>query len=101
VPFIKDEQVNIQRYKSGITSFISENIQYDDSKTLEETISHSKCLYEKQRGRPNFQNAWEDKMKSKVEQRNKGVKPPFFRNIAQGKMTLQEPRMSETVRQKS
>jgi hypothetical protein len=38
VPFIKDEQVKIQRYLSGIPSFISDKIQYDDPKTLEETI---------------------------------------------------------------
>jgi hypothetical protein len=40
-------------------------------------------------------------MKSKVEKRKKGVKPPFFRNTAQGQMTLQEPRVSETVGQNS
>jgi hypothetical protein len=101
VPFIKDEQVNIQRYLSGFPSFISDKIQYDDPKMLEETIRHAKCLYEQQRGRPTFQKAWEDKMKSKVEQRKKGAKPPFFRNTVQGQTTLQEPRMSETVGQKS
>jgi hypothetical protein len=40
VAFIKDEQVKIQRYLSGIPSFISDKIQYDDPKTLEETIRH-------------------------------------------------------------
>jgi hypothetical protein len=38
VSFIKDERVNIQRYLSGLNSFISDKIQYDDPKTLEETI---------------------------------------------------------------
>jgi hypothetical protein len=38
VSFIKDETVKIQRYLSGFPSFISEKIQYDDPKTLEETI---------------------------------------------------------------
>jgi hypothetical protein len=33
VSFIKDETVNIHRYLSGIPSFISEKIQYDDPKT--------------------------------------------------------------------
>jgi hypothetical protein len=69
VSFIKDEQVKIQRYLSGLPSFISDKIQYDDPKTLEETIRRAKCLYEQRRGRPAFQQAWEDKMKSKVEQR--------------------------------
>ena len=38
VSFIKDETVKIQRYLSGLPSFINEKIQYDDPKTLEETI---------------------------------------------------------------
>jgi hypothetical protein len=33
---------------------------------LEETIRHAKCLYEKKRGRPNFQKDWKDKIKIKV-----------------------------------
>jgi hypothetical protein len=42
VSFIKDEQVKIQRYLSGMPSFISDKIQYDDPKTLEETIRRDK-----------------------------------------------------------
>jgi hypothetical protein len=38
VSFIKDEIVKIQRYLSRLASFISDKIQYDDPKTLEETI---------------------------------------------------------------
>jgi hypothetical protein len=38
VSFIKDETIKIQRYLSGFSSFISHKRQYDDSKTLEETI---------------------------------------------------------------
>jgi hypothetical protein len=84
VAFIKDEQVKIHRYLSGLPSFIIDKIQYDDPKTLEETIRCTKCIYDQQNGRPNFQKAWEDKMKRKVEQRKKGIKPPIFRNTAQG-----------------
>ena len=54
VPFIKDEIVNIQRYLSGLQSFISDNIQYDDPKTMEKTIRREKCLYEQQREKPTF-----------------------------------------------
>ena len=49
VSFIKDEKVKIQRYLSGFPSFISDKIQHDDPKTLEETIRHSKCLYDQQK----------------------------------------------------
>jgi hypothetical protein len=38
VYFIKEESVKIQRYLSGLPPFISDKIQYDDPKTLEETI---------------------------------------------------------------
>jgi hypothetical protein len=38
VSFIKYETVNIQRYLSGLISFIREKIKYDDPKTFEETI---------------------------------------------------------------
>jgi hypothetical protein len=48
-------------------TFIINKIQYDDPKTLEETIRHAKYIYDQKRGRPTFQKAWEDKMKIKVE----------------------------------
>jgi hypothetical protein len=66
VPFIKDETVKIQTYFSGFPSFISEKIQYDDPKTLEETIRRVKCLYDQQKARPTFQKDWEDKKKFKM-----------------------------------
>jgi hypothetical protein len=46
VSFIKDETVKIQRCLSGFPAFISDKIQYDDPKTLEETIRQAKCLYD-------------------------------------------------------
>jgi hypothetical protein len=97
VDFIKDEQVKIQRYLSGMPSIFSDKIQYDDPKTLEETIRRDKCLYDQHRGRPTFQKAWEDKKKGKMEQRKKGTKPPFFRNNSQGQPASKEPRMTETM----
>jgi hypothetical protein len=80
VSFIKDETVRIQRYLSGFPSFSSDNIQYDDTNTLEETIRQDKCLYNQQKARPTFQKSWGDKNKFKMDQRKKGTKPPFFRN---------------------
>jgi hypothetical protein len=68
VSFIKDETVNIHRYLSWIPFFISDKIQYDDPKTLEETIRRENCLYDQHKGNPTFQKAWEDKKKFKKEQ---------------------------------
>ena len=66
--FIKDEQVRIQRYLSGFPSFISDKIQYDDPKTLEETVRRYKCLYDKKiKGKTEFPKGLEDKKKRKME----------------------------------
>jgi hypothetical protein len=94
-PFIKDETVKIQRYLSGFPSFISDKIQYDDTKTMEETIKREKCLFDQKKGNPTFQKSWEDKKKFKRDQRQKGNKPSFFRNSPQGQLVLREPRMAE------
>jgi hypothetical protein len=96
VSFIKDETVKIQRYLSGLSPFISDKIQYDDPKTLEETIRRAKCLYDQQKERPTFQKSWEDKKKFKMDQRKKGTKPPFFRNNPQGQQISREPKTIET-----
>jgi hypothetical protein len=63
VSFLKDEIVKIQRYLSGIPSFINDKIQYDDPKTLEVTIRRAKCLYDQHTGKTTFQRSWEDKKK--------------------------------------
>jgi hypothetical protein len=80
---------------SGFPSFICDKIQYDDPKTLEETIRRAKCLYDQHKGRTTFQKSWEDKKKYKMEHRKKGTKPPFFINSPQGQPDSREPRMIE------
>jgi hypothetical protein len=65
VLFIKYETVNIQRYLSGLPPSISDKIQYDDPKTMEETIRRDKFLYEKKREKPTFWKAWDDQKKFK------------------------------------
>jgi hypothetical protein len=67
VSFIKEEPIKIQRYLSGIPPFIIEKIQYDDPKTLEETMRRAKFLYDQHKGRPTFQKYWEDKKKNNME----------------------------------
>jgi hypothetical protein len=80
VDFMKDEHFKIQRFLSGMPSIFSDKIQYDDLETLDEAIRRAKCLYEKHKGRPIFQKAWEDKKKGKMDQRKKGNKTPLFNN---------------------
>jgi hypothetical protein len=100
VSFIKDEKVKIQIYLSGLPSFMSDGIQYDDQKTLEENIRMTKCLYDQHKGKTTYQKSWEDKKKSKMEQRKKGTKPPFFRNNYKEQPTSKEFRMTKTLGQR-
>jgi hypothetical protein len=67
VSFIKEGSVKIHRNLSGLSPFIRDNIQYDDPKTMKETIRREKFLYEQQRENTTFQKAWEDKKKFKKE----------------------------------
>jgi hypothetical protein len=66
VGFIKDEKFKIQIFMSGLPSFYNDNINFNESKTLEEAIRREKYLYEKNKGRPILQKAWDDKKKEMV-----------------------------------
>jgi len=46
VNFIKDENVKIQRFLSGLPSFYSDKIQYDNPRNLEEAIMKVNHPYE-------------------------------------------------------
>jgi hypothetical protein len=95
VPFIKDKAVKIQRYMSGLPPSMGDKIEYDDPKTMEETIRRAKCLYEQQGERLILRKDWNDQRKFKKEQRQKGNKPSFFRNSLQGQPSFRELRMTE------
>jgi hypothetical protein len=100
VGFIKDEKVKIQRFLSGIPSFYKEKIQYDEPRTLTETIRKAKYLYEQGKGRESLQKYWKDKKKEKSDQRKKGFKPPFNRNIP-NKNQQDQPAKDESKREDS
>jgi hypothetical protein len=51
VGFIKDAKVKIQSFLSELTSFYKEKIQYDEPKTLKETIKKARYLYEQGKGK--------------------------------------------------
>jgi hypothetical protein len=68
VGFIKDENVKIQRFLSGLPSFYKEKIQYDEPRTLTETIMRNdKYLYEQGKGRESMHKSWKDKKKDKYD----------------------------------
>jgi hypothetical protein len=44
--YIKDEKEKISRFLSGLPAFYKVKIQFDEPKTLEETIKKDKYLYD-------------------------------------------------------
>jgi hypothetical protein len=97
VSFIKDEQVNIKMYLSGLPLIINDKIQYDDPKTIEETIRRARFLYNQHKGGATYQKSWEDNKNNNMGQRKKGTKPPLFINNSQGQLPSKESRMTETL----
>jgi hypothetical protein len=70
VGFIKYEKLKIQRFLRGFPSFYKNNIEFDEPKTLEDTIRKKKYMYEQEKGRETFHNSWKDK-KEKLDYRMK------------------------------
>jgi hypothetical protein len=60
---------------------IRKNIKYDEPKTLTQAINKDKYLYEQGQERESLQNSWKEKKNVKSNQRRKGLKPPFNRNV--------------------
>jgi hypothetical protein len=62
---------------------------------MEETIRRAKCLYEQQREKPTFRKAWDEQKRFKKEQRQKGNRPPFFKNGSGEQSSFRDPRKVE------
>jgi hypothetical protein len=80
VPYIKDEKVKIQHFLSGLPQSYRDMIEFDEPKTLDDTIRKGKYCYEQSKNKPEFNKIWKEKKKEKFEQRKKGFKPPQFKN---------------------
>ena len=86
VDCIKEEKIKIQRFLSGLPSFYKDRIQYDEPKTLEDTIRKAIYMYEQNKGKSDFRKSWKDKKQEQQNQRRKGFKPlPFRENASQQK----------------
>jgi hypothetical protein len=91
VSFMKDETVEIQRYLSGFPSFISEKIQYDDPKTLEETIRRAKCLYDKNNQGQHSKNLGKTKKNSRWTRGRRDISHDSLEVILRDNKLLKNP----------
>ena len=78
VRYIKDENVKIQHFLSGLPQSYKDRIEFDEPKTLEEAIRKAEYFYEQSKDKPNYHKAWKDKINEKFDQRKKGFKPSHF-----------------------
>jgi len=72
VDFIRDEKAKIQRFLSDLPVYYKDKIQYDEPRTLEESIRKAHCLYNNNKGRMNIHESWKGKVKDNQDQRKKG-----------------------------
>ena len=80
VRYIRDEQVKVHQFLSGLPQSYKDRIEFYEPRTLKEAIRKAKSCYEKRKGKPDYHKTWKDKKKEKFDQRKKGFKPSNFRN---------------------
>jgi hypothetical protein len=78
VGYIRYEKVKTEYFLIGLPSFYNDKILFDKPKTLEEIIRKAKYLYDQIKGRIYFQKSWRDKQNENLDQKKKGLKPPFL-----------------------
>jgi hypothetical protein len=87
VPYIKDEKVKVQRFISGLPQSYRDRIEFDEPRTLEDTIRKARYYYEQFKHRVEPHKDW--KKERKLGFKKKGFKPSRFRNHGRGsKMSL-------------
>jgi hypothetical protein len=91
VSFIKEEVVNIHMYLSGMPSFISDKIQYDDPKTLEESIRRAKFLYDQHKGKKLSKNLRKTKRKTIWNRGKRGISHHSYEIILRDSQLSENP----------
>ena len=56
---MKDEKVKVQRFLSGLPSFYSDKIRFDEPRTLDKAIRKAEYLCEQSKERPAFKKTEE------------------------------------------
>jgi hypothetical protein len=67
VPYIKDEKLKIQRFLNGFPQSYNDMIEFDERKTLDDTIRKGKYCYEKSKNTPEINKMCKEWKKGKFE----------------------------------
>jgi hypothetical protein len=86
VPYIKDEKVKMQCFLSGLPQSFQDHIEFDEPKTLEDTIRKEKCCYEQSKPEMEHNKVW--KKKDKMGLKRKGFKSSKFKNYGRNTKSI-------------
>ena len=75
VPYIIDEKPKIQRFLSCLPTSFKEKIEFDNPKTLEESMRKDKFCYKQSKNKREGICNWKNKRTSNFEQRRKCFNP--------------------------
>jgi hypothetical protein len=78
VPYIKAEKAKVQRFISGLPKDYQNRIEFDEPKTLEDTIRKVRYCHEQPGHRTKPREGWKQKNSSGFQK--KGFKSPRFKN---------------------
>jgi hypothetical protein len=78
LPYIKEEKAKMQRFLNGIPQSFRDRVEFDEPKTLEDTIHKARYCYEKIKHKEALHTDW--KKKGKLGFKKKGFKPSKFKN---------------------
>jgi hypothetical protein len=78
VPYIKDEKVKMKHFLSGMPQYFQDQIEFNDPKTLEDTIRKEKRCYDRSKHEMEHNKVW--KKKEKMGLKRKGFKSSIFNN---------------------
>ena len=80
VRYIGDDKVKIHHFLSGLPQSYKDIIEFDEPRTLEDTIRKDTYCYDQNKGKPNYHKEWKEEKNENSNQRKKGFKPSNFRN---------------------
>ena len=72
VRYIRDDNVKIKHFLSGLPRAYKDRIEFDEPQNLEEAIHKEKYCYDQNKSKPDIHKAWKDKKNEKFDQRKKG-----------------------------
>jgi hypothetical protein len=94
VPYIKAKKAKVQRFISGLPKEYRNIIEFDEPKTLEDTIRKATYCHEQYRHRAESRGDWKQKSRSRFQK--KGIKSSGFKNDKNPRMNFPDPKCTPT-----